>query len=87
MARKSKYDESQYQRIEQYIESNCTLKLSDEDAEYLNMLSLMQSMYRKYGQTNTLKFFQKEPYNMSYYTANEIFYESINLFYANENVS
>lgn len=86
MARKTKFDESKYIILEAYIESGCAIKLSEDDEEYLNILTLMNSMRRKYGMVKTIKFFQNPPYSISQYRSKEMYYESINLFYSDEKV-
>lgn len=82
----NKFDESKYHILEAYIESGSTGKMSDDEIEYLEILTLMNSMRRKYGIEKTMKFFQRHPYNISAYRAKQMFDETINLFYSSEKV-
>lgn len=82
----NKFDESKYHVLEAYIESGSTGKMSDDEIEYLEILTLMNSMRRKYGIEKTMKFFQKYPYSISAYRTKQMFDETINLFYSSEKV-
>jgi len=82
----NKFDESKYHLLEAYIENGSTGNLEEDEIEYLEILTLMNSMRRKYGKEKTLKFFQKPPYSISGYRARQMFDETINLFYSNEKV-
>lgn len=78
--------EKTYSLIESYIESGCTEKLKPGEDLYLEILSMMNSMRRKYGRAKTLKFFQEKPFEFSYSQAREMFEQSLNLFYCDNNV-
>lgn len=80
----SKFDISRYTEISEYIENGSRSKLSDEEIEYLEVLSKMNSMRRRYGLNETISFFTKPPYNISLYMAKRMFEESVNLFYSDE---
>ena len=82
----NRFDESKYHLLEAYIESGSTGNLEEDEIDYLQILTLMNSMRRKYGKEKTLKFFQKPPYGISAYRCKQMFDESINLFYSNEKV-
>ena len=82
----NKFDESKYHLLEAYIESGSIGNLEEDEIEYLQILTLMNSMRRKYGKEKTLRFFQKPPYSISAYRSKQMFDESINLFYSNEKV-
>ncbi len=82
----NRFDESKYHLLEAYIESGATGGLEEDEIEYLQILTLMNSMRRKYGKEKTVKFFQNHPYSISAYRSKQMYDESINLFYANEKV-
>jgi hypothetical protein len=84
MAKTNFEEESKLHLLEAYIESGSTKHLSDVDVEYLDVLCKMNSMRRKYGQNETIKFFTRAPYSISSYRAKQMFYECIQLFYATE---
>jgi len=75
-----------FERLASYIESGCATNLSSGEQMYIEMLSLVNSMRRKYGRTNVMRFLQKSPYCMSYANARKMYEESINLFYSDTNV-
>jgi hypothetical protein len=81
---KNKFDISRYHEIAEYIEKGSKSKLSPDDIEYLEVLIKMNSMRRRYGLNETIRFFTKEPYNISLYRSKQMFEESINLFYSDE---
>lgn len=82
----NKFDESKYHLLEAYIESGSTGNLEEDEIEYLQVLTMMNSMKRKYGKEKTVMFFQNPPFNISAYRTKQMYDESINLFYANEKV-
>lgn len=81
---KNKFDISRYVEISKYIEMGSKSKLSEEEIEYLEVLSKMNSMRRRYGLNETISFFTKPPYDLSLYRSKQMFEESINLFYSDE---
>jgi hypothetical protein len=80
---KNKFDISSYDDIIQYIETGSG-NLSPEEIEYLEVLTKMNTMRRRYGLNKTIVFFTKPPFNISLYRAKQMFEESINLFYSEE---
>lgn len=78
-------DQSAFQKLEDFIQSAGTVELSKEEAIYLEALTLMNSMDRKYGRRNVIAFFTKRPFNLSYSRASEMYDEAINLFYSDRN--
>lgn len=78
--RQHKFDESKYEQLENYMSSGCTGELSDEEGEYLELLSRTDKLSRKYGMTSAISFLEKHE-GVSPYLAKQIFYEAINLFY------
>lgn len=81
---KTIFDESKFHLIEAYIQNGSKSKLEDDEVVYLDVLCKMNAMRRKYGLRETVKFFTKEPYGIPSYRAKQLFYESIQLFYADE---
>lgn len=81
---KSKFEISRYHDIADYIDKGSKTGLSEEEQEYLEILVTMNNMRRRYGMLNTIKFFQAKPYNISAYRAKQMYYEALNLFYADE---
>jgi hypothetical protein len=81
---KNKFDTSRYQEIAAYIENGSVTSLTPEEIEYLEILSKMNAMRRRYGLNETLSFFCKEPFSLSLYTSKRMFEESVNLFYSDE---
>lgn len=82
----SEITDSVYSKLESYIQSGSTNDLKPGEALYLETLTLMNSMRRKYGRANTLRFFQKPPFEMSYSKAREMYEHSLNLFYSDSTV-
>jgi len=80
---KNKFDISRYEDIVSYIETGSG-NLSPEEIEYLEVLTKMNTMRRRYGLNKTVVFFTKPPFNISLYRAKQMFEESINLFYSEE---
>lgn len=73
-------------RLESYIESGSLGELKSDEALYIEVLTLMNNMRRKYGRTATIKFFCKAPFNFSYAQARDAFEHAINLFYLDSKV-
>ena len=74
------------EKLEDYIQGGSINKLSGEEAIYIEALTLINSMSRKYGRRNTIAFFTRPPFNLKYARAVEMYDESINLFYTDRNV-
>lgn len=75
-----KFDESQYVELEAYMASGCEGELSASEREYLELLSRTDKLSRKYGMSASIGYLEKEV-GVSQYTAKQIYYEAINLFY------
>jgi hypothetical protein len=70
-----------------YIRSGKTSALPKDVVEYIDMLELVRSMYDKYeSKQDILNLLQSPTYGLSRYKANQVFYESLNLFYADNQV-
>lgn len=81
---KTIFNESRYHVIEAYIESGSTTELSEDEVQYLDVLCKMNSMRRKYGIRQTISFFTNAPFKIPSFRAKQMYYESVNLFYAEE---
>lgn len=79
-------DQKTYQKLEDFIQSEGKTDLSNEETVYLEALSMMNSMDRKYGRRNTIAFFTKPPFNLKHSRASEMYDEALNLFYTDRNI-
>lgn len=79
-------DEKILHRLESYIESGSTVQLKPGEELYLEAMTLMNSMRRKYGRAKTIKFFCNAPFNLTYSQARDMYEHSINLFYADSKI-
>lgn len=75
-----------YSKLEAYIESGCKDKLKPGEALYLEILSMMHSMTRRYGRAKCMRFFQEPPFGYSYADTRAMYEHAINLFYADHSV-
>lgn len=81
---KTIFDDSKFHTIEAYVQSGSETELEPDEVQYLDVLCKMNSMRRKYGLKETVRFFTKKPFDIPSYRAKQMFYESIQLFYADE---
>lgn len=79
-------DEKVFQRLENYIESGSLGNLKPDEAIYIELLTMMNAMRRKYGRAKTIKFFCKPPFSFSYAQSRDMFEQAINLFYVDSKV-
>ena len=79
-------DEKILHRLETYIESGSTIRLKPGEELYLEAMTLMNGMRRKYGRSKTIKFFCNAPFNLSYAQARDMYEHSINLFYSDSKI-
>lgn len=75
-----------FQVLEEYIQSGSSKSLSSDEAMYLEALTLMYHMDRKYGRRKTVEFFTKTPFNLKHQRAREMYDEAINLFYVDRKI-
>lgn len=75
-----------FEVLEEYINSGSSNKLSNDEAMYLEALTLMYHMDRKYGRRKTVEFFTKTPFNLKHQRAREMYDEAINLFYVDRKI-
>ena len=74
-------DEKVFQRLENYIDSRSLGNFTPDEAIYIELLTMMNAMRRKYGRAKTIKFFCKPPFSFSYAQSRDMFEQAINLFY------
>lgn len=82
------FDNSKTLRLfENWVEGGCKDELSKEEQLYLEALSMMNAMDRKYGRKNTITFFTKPPFNLKQQRASAMYDEAFNLFNTDRNVN
>lgn len=74
-------DRKAMQALEDWIQGGSKSDLKTDERIYLEALTLMHSMDRKYGRKKTIEFFVKT-YSLQHRRASEMYDESINLFYS-----
>ncbi len=75
-------DEGTYPRLKAYIESGSTTQLDEDEETYLEIMTMMNSMKRKYGERKTIQFFQGPPYNLGTRKSKKIYDNAIQYFYS-----
>lgn len=76
-----------YRILEDWILDGCKNNIKKEESVYLEALSQMNAMDRKYGRKNTIAFFTNPPYSLKYSRAAEMFDEAFNLFNTDRNIN
>lgn len=79
-------DLSKFEKLQDYILSGSSSDLSADESIYLEALTLMNSMDRKYGRRQTITFFTKPPFKLTYAKARDMYDEAVNLFYTDRNI-
>lgn len=79
-------DEQVYSRLESYIENGSIADLSKNEELYIEALTMLNGMRRKYGRAATIKFFCKPPFSLTYAKARDMYEHSINLFYVDSKI-
>ena len=79
-------DDKVFQRLENYIESGSLTDLKPDEAIYIELLTMMNAMRRKYGRAKTIKFFCKAPFSFAYAQSRDMYEQAINLFYVDSKV-
>lgn len=80
------FRESQFLRLQDYIQSGLKEPLTEEEQDYYDTLILTIGVYRKYGRSKAIQFLMGKPYNATRSIAMRMFDESINLFYFDDGV-
>lgn len=74
--------------VKQYVESGRTDLMSADLVNYISLLELSRTLYKKsYSKDNIIKLLTSEPYSLSKYTAKKIFDDSINFFSLDSSVA
>ena len=79
-------DEKDFQRLYDYIEKGSSDNLEEDEEIYLDVLTLMVTMNRKYGRRKTVNWFMGPPFNLSRHRSNALFDRAVDYFYADENI-
>ena len=79
-------DEKVFQRLESYIESGSLADLKPDEAIYIELLTMINAMRRKFGRVKTIKFFCKKPFEFTYAQSRDMYEQAINLFYVDSKV-
>lgn len=80
------FDKSYFDILQDYIQSGCTIELTDDELDYYNVLYAMVGIYRKYGKDNAIAFLMHKPFEVERMRARQMFSEALNLFYLNDSV-
>jgi hypothetical protein len=78
--------EAKFALIENYINTGCKTKLSNNEALYIEILTMINTLNRRFGKRKTIKFLTSHPFNYGQTSARNMFDESINMFYADRNL-
>src|SRR5690606_13748002 len=78
-------DKKAFEALEDWIQNGAKSELKSDEKVYLDALSLMHSLDRKYGRRNAVNFFVKT-YNLPHRKASDLYDESVNLFYSDRSV-
>lgn len=82
-----KFDKSYYDTLQDYIQNGSKKDLTKDENDYLNMLYMVLGIYRKYGRINAINFLMHKPFECTRRISERMFNESINLFYADDQVT
>lgn len=80
------FNESVFDKLQDYAQEGFKGELSEYEQEYYQALYSQLGVYRKYGRSAAIHFLMRQPFNCSRKTATRMLDESVNLFYAQDNV-
>lgn len=80
------FNESVFDKLQDYAQEGFKGELSDYEQEYYQALYTQLGVYRKYGRSAAIHFLMRMPFNCSRKTATRMLDEAVNLFYAEDNV-
>lgn len=80
-------DVDAFARVQDYIASGSKGQLSDDEAIYIDLLTMVYSLDGRFGKRKTIKFLTSRPFDFSYERAANIYAEAVEMFYGNRNVS
>ena len=72
--------------LQEYLETGASKELSNDEQIYIEALTMMFHMDRKYGRRRTVEFFTKPPFNLKPQRAREMYDEAVNLFYVDRKI-
>ena len=73
-----------FARLENYIQQGSLESLKPDEQLYIETLTIINSMRRKYGRPATIKFLQRAPFNLKYAKARDMYEHAINVFYVDD---
>lgn len=80
-------DEGCMERLQSYIEGGCRTDLSENEQIYIDLLVMIYSLDGQHGKRNTIRFLTRKPFCFTYERASNLYAESIEMFFANRQVS
>lgn len=80
-------DVDAFARIQDYIASGSKGQLSEDEAIYVDLLTMVYSLDGRYGKRKTIKFLTSHPFGFSYERAGNIYAEAVEMFYSSRKVS
>lgn len=80
------FEKSYFAELQDYIESGCKNDLTPEEQKYYNVLYAIIGVNRKYGRDRAVNLLMHEPFNCTRPRARGMYYEAINLFFADDNI-
>lgn len=81
------FRESQFLRLQDYIQSGSKEPLTDDEQQYYDALILTFGIYRKYGRSQAVHFLMGKPFTTTRAVAARMIDEAINLFYFDDGVT
>jgi hypothetical protein len=81
------FNESLFDKLQDYAQDGFKGELSADEQEYYNALLAQLGVYRKYGRIAAIQFLMRPPFKCLRRVATRMFDEAINLFYAEDNVT
>lgn len=79
------FERSCYDKLQDYLQSDCKIDLTAEETEYYNALYVVIGINRKYGKEAAIVFLMKQ-YKIDRRKSRQLYSESINLFYVEDKV-
>lgn len=79
--------EGTFQRIVDYVSSGSKGGLSDKEAIYVDILTLIYSLDGRYGKRRTIRFLTSEPFGFSFGHASDMYKEAMEMFYSRRKIS
>ncbi len=80
-------DMDAFNRVSEYISSGSRGKLTEDEAIYIDLLTMVYSLDGRFGKRKTIKFLTSSPFDFTYDRASGVYSEAVEMFYCNRNVS